>query len=422
MRTIEVLKEGKGRKIEVERNSQFLYKSGSIFKILKEWYNLKKAFQLKLKVPHPIKFVRLSLFKAQIVMSYIEGKTLEELIPNLKYIEKLRIANELGKMLRILNNQKLCHQDLHKGNIIVSKDNEIFLLDWYKLKKYLTKNKAQINQMITLYGSFIKELNLKLILSFLKGYFGNYKQAKKFIECFGTYIQQQGIKKIIKILKKEVTNLENERRFKKIYFKNWKGYISIRTNGINYEKEILHWLKHYQEDNIILGEILKNGRSSLLVKYNDLCFKLFKRRIHKLKGLKDVFLYIIKSNRVRKSFFNSYLFFFITHFTPAPLAFFENKKGEGLLVTYYIKNSLNFAKLLDNLSNQERKRYINKLLKWYKKVLNYNFITKDPNLRNFLIDSNNIWLVDTLDIIYTDNPQKKEKSLNKLFQNLKYYI
>ena len=419
---IEILQEGKGRKIEFNHKNDLVYKSGSFFKLLKEWHKLKKAYSLNLNVPKPIKFIKQSLFKAQIIMSFIEGNTLENLVPNLSYVDRIKLAFSLGKTFKELNKHRLWHKDIHKGNIIVTSEGEIFLLDLYKLQKSLSFKISQIKQLAVLYGAFIKDLDIKIILSFLKGYLGNYKNTKEFIKKYGPQIREKGIKNLINILKKEISNLDNPRRFKKIVLGDWKGYLALRTNGLFYENEILDWLESYQKENKILGKIVKEGRSALVVKYKNICLKLFKKRMHKWKGLKDLLLYRMKYTRARKSFFNSYLFYFTCGYTPPPLAFFENKNGEGIFVTLFIEDSVTFSKFIEKFPDKEKALYINKLLKWYKKILDYNFISKDANLRNILVNSkNNIWLIDSLDIVYTNNLKKKTNSINRLLKDLKIY-
>ncbi len=417
-----VLQEGKGRKIEVDYKNRLVYKTGSYLKLLKEWNNLKKLYTLNINVPKPVKFDRKSLLKAQIVMSFILGKTLEELLPKLNYQEKLKIAYELGKIFKDFNKHNIWHEDIHAGNIIITSEKKIFLVDLYKIKKASNLKTLQINQLSVLYGAFIKEINNKIILSFLKGYLGNYKEAKEFIIKYGKEIKKKGIKNLVSILKNEISHLNNPRRFKEVSLENWKGYLALRTNNFIYEDQILTWLNTYQKENKILGDIIKNGRSALVVRYKDVCLKLFKKRKHKWRGLKDLILYNLNYTRARRSFINAYLFYFLCGDTPPPLGFFENKNGESLFVSVFVKNSKNFLKFIENLSPKEKEFYINMLLNWFKKILDFNFISKDAAFKNILIDSeNNFWLVDTFDIIYTSNSDKKEKSFNRLLKDVRKF-
>lgn len=419
---IEVLQEGKGRKVELNYQEKLVYKSGSLPQLLVEWYKLKKAYNLKLNVPKPVKFIIQSFSRAQIVMLFIEGSTLENLLPSLDNIDKIKLAFSFGKVFKKLNKYKLWHKDIHKGNIIVTQEKEVFILDLYKLKKSLSLKASQVNQLSILYEVFIKELNLKIISSFLKGYLDSYEDARRFIKRYGSQIKERGLQNLINVLRHEISNLDNPRRFKKVQLEEWSGYFALRTDALLYESEILGWLKTYRENNKIYGEIIKEGRSALVVKYRELCLKFFKKRMHKWMGLKDPIVYKIGYTRARRSFLNSYLFYFISGCTPPPLAFFENKNGEGILVTQFIANSTTFSKFIEKLPEEYKSTYINKLLNWYENILNFNFISKDANLRNILIDSNDkLWLVDSLDIVYTNSHKNKIKSRHRLLKDL-YHV
>lgn len=82
-----------------------------------------------------------------IIMEYVEGKSLEELMRiqgGLSSEEVSKIAVEVGKVLKYLHSQEppIIHRDIKPSNIIIKEDGSVALIDFGTAREYI-KNKIE---------------------------------------------------------------------------------------------------------------------------------------------------------------------------------------------------------------------------------------------------------------------------------------
>ncbi len=127
---------------------------------------LKNARRAGISVP---RVCRIDLKEKKIVMEFIDGKLIKDLIPSLNDDDVRRIAEKLGKMIAKLHNSNIIHNDLTTSNMILEND-EVFLIDFglgatstriedkamdlVVLKKSL--NAAHANKSGLIWGSMLK--------------------------------------------------------------------------------------------------------------------------------------------------------------------------------------------------------------------------------------------------------------------------
>ncbi|MFX1377626.1 MAG: KEOPS complex kinase/ATPase Bud32 [Promethearchaeota archaeon] len=69
-------------------------------------------------------------YNSTIVMKYIKGAKLKDILPNLDDNKKKRYFNEIGKIIAILHKHGHIHGDITTSNIIITPEENIFLIDF----------------------------------------------------------------------------------------------------------------------------------------------------------------------------------------------------------------------------------------------------------------------------------------------------
>lgn len=111
-----------------------------------EFEQLINASKIGINVPEPVTFATKGLFfyRGWLVLKEIKNsKTLVEV--SLKDETRVgKLLNEIKRQIDILINSGLYHVDLHPGNILVTCDDQIFIVDFHKARmSYGSKQKLQ---------------------------------------------------------------------------------------------------------------------------------------------------------------------------------------------------------------------------------------------------------------------------------------
>jgi Kae1-associated kinase Bud32 len=69
-------------------------------------------------------------FNSIIVMKYIEGEKLKDILKNLDNNHKIMYFNEIGRIIAILHKNGHIHGDITTSNIIITTNKDIFLIDF----------------------------------------------------------------------------------------------------------------------------------------------------------------------------------------------------------------------------------------------------------------------------------------------------
>ncbi|NLD36416.1 MAG: phosphotransferase [Desulfatiglans sp.] len=103
-----------------------------------EFEQLINASKSGVNVPEPVAFAtKGSLFyRGWLVLKEIKNS---ETLAAISLKDETRIArllNEIRRQIAILMNSGLYHVDLHPGNILVNDNNEVFIIDFHKARKF----------------------------------------------------------------------------------------------------------------------------------------------------------------------------------------------------------------------------------------------------------------------------------------------
>jgi len=80
-------------------------------------------------VPTPTIFM-VDAKNSTIIMEFIEGKQVKQILNNLEQEEKLQLCQYLGELVGHLHNCNIIHGDLTTSNMILTPDNKVVLLDF----------------------------------------------------------------------------------------------------------------------------------------------------------------------------------------------------------------------------------------------------------------------------------------------------
>lgn len=157
-----------------------------------------------LNVPAPL-FIDLENYI--IIMEYIEGRKLIEIINNIAVNKLIKYARELGSQVAKMHSLDIYHGDLTLGNILVTRDDKIYLIDFglagysrdveeYAIDLHLLRRNL-LAVSPDLYNVFFE--------NFLEGYRSNYSKdynavikRLKEIQLRGRYIEERLKKRIEK--------------------------------------------------------------------------------------------------------------------------------------------------------------------------------------------------------------------------------
>ena len=99
------------------RTIRTLNEGRALIKVKEEGINVPQVFEIDTE-------------KALIIMKYIEGYKLRNLMHNLTNSEKLNIFNKIGQQVARLHINGHVHGDITTSNIIVNEKNQIFFIDF----------------------------------------------------------------------------------------------------------------------------------------------------------------------------------------------------------------------------------------------------------------------------------------------------
>ena len=119
-----------------------------------------------------------------IVMKYIQGTKLKDIIPNLDDDRKWKYFNEIGKMIAKLHKNGVTHGDVTTSNIIITPAEQVFLIDFglYKYSDTIEDKSVDLHLLKrVLISSHGKDYKL-CFNAFLEGYRSEYEKRGE-IEC-----------------------------------------------------------------------------------------------------------------------------------------------------------------------------------------------------------------------------------------------
>ena len=142
--------------------------------------------------------------EAVIITKQIKGKILKKELPNLNYEKKQMFFKELGKYIAILHTNSHIHGDITTSNIIVTENNDLFIID-FGLHSYSDKVEDKSVDIHLLKRVLISSHgnDYKICYdAFLEGYQSGYKKEEinmskqiirniKVIETRGRYIKRE---------------------------------------------------------------------------------------------------------------------------------------------------------------------------------------------------------------------------------------
>lgn len=103
-----------------------------------EFEQLITASEIGVNVPEPVAFVTKGIlfYRGWLVLKEIKNsKTLVE-VSRENEARAARLLPEISRQVTILINSGLHHVDLHPGNILVNDDDQVFIIDFHKARKY----------------------------------------------------------------------------------------------------------------------------------------------------------------------------------------------------------------------------------------------------------------------------------------------
>ncbi|MEM5829987.1 MAG: KEOPS complex kinase/ATPase Bud32 [Candidatus Aenigmatarchaeota archaeon] len=122
-------------------------------------------------------------------MEFVDGKKLKEFLNENNYKE---IATELGKIIGILHKNNIVHGDLTLSNLIIDKENKIWLID-FGLGEFTTSLEKKAEDLLTLVYS-VKSSFSTFAEEFIKIFFESYKEfyseGEKVVERMNKILQR----------------------------------------------------------------------------------------------------------------------------------------------------------------------------------------------------------------------------------------
>ena len=185
----EIIKQRIEKKYRIKQIDEYLRKT----RTKKEARLIIEARRLGINVPKII-----SVDKFKIIMEFIDGIKLRDLINNIESNKRKEIAQEIGNIVGILHTNHIIHGDLTTSNMIL-KDNKIFLID-FGLGDFTTRKEDYATDLSVLKEAFksthYKYLN-ELWNNFILGYKQNNNTSKDVLETLekiklrGRYIKRK---------------------------------------------------------------------------------------------------------------------------------------------------------------------------------------------------------------------------------------
>jgi len=99
------------------RTTRTLNEGRALIKVKEEGINVPQVYEIDVK-------------NACIVMKYIEGQKLKDLMPRLNISDKVQLFNNIGQQVARLHINGHIHGDITTSNLIITEDSQVFLIDF----------------------------------------------------------------------------------------------------------------------------------------------------------------------------------------------------------------------------------------------------------------------------------------------------
>jgi TP53 regulating kinase-like protein len=122
-----------GRKVIVKKRVPKKYRQSALDRQIRTYRTIHEPQLMheakKAGVPTPILFL-IDDKNATIIMQYVEGKQIKQLLGEVSETERERLCLEIGRLVGKLHRFGLIHGDLTTSNMILSPDGRIFFVDF----------------------------------------------------------------------------------------------------------------------------------------------------------------------------------------------------------------------------------------------------------------------------------------------------
>jgi len=354
--------------------------------------------------------------------------------------EKKEAMEEIKRIVKIINKVGIIHSDLHNDNVLITKDNKIYIIDfdlskwiknyntniseWWlgKKKSYFTNKTISTNMINYMYNECVqKYININKLKIYIKEFVNNYTalhhstsvnnsthSTKKDSSVFSKYIKKIIMKLIFYILlidpsflKKNGLHLETDKRIVE-YFSSIEKKSNIEVSNVYgnvYNVDVPSYLKNIPKNVKKISVKIENIQDNLQYIENLRSFTMEK----------DICKYI--SDKGISPLF--YDFFFIID---------ENGKLKWIKIYEYVEGELYTKKQWK--SPLEKEKINKKIKKIAKKINQIGIIHGNINSKNvFITKKNKIYIVDFKNAMFAENyEQNRVSSFNINWDNYTYTI
>jgi Kae1-associated kinase Bud32 len=150
------------------RAMRTLNEGKALIKVKEEGINVPQVYEIDMK-------------SALIIMKYIEGQRLKDLMSNLINSQKIQIFYDIGRQVARLHINGHIHGDITTSNLLITDDNQVFLIDFglHEYSDTIEDKSVDLHLfkrvLISTHGSDFKSC----FHAFLEGYKSEYKLSEK---------------------------------------------------------------------------------------------------------------------------------------------------------------------------------------------------------------------------------------------------
>jgi len=127
------LEEWHGRKVIMKRRLSKAYRLGELDKAIRGQRTLHEPQLIhrakEAGVPTPTIFL-IDAVDTNIIMEYVEGKQVKQILNDLPLSERLRLCRHIGVLIGRLHNTGIIHGDLTTSNMILTSNGKVFFVDF----------------------------------------------------------------------------------------------------------------------------------------------------------------------------------------------------------------------------------------------------------------------------------------------------
>jgi len=127
------LEEWNGRKVIMKRRLTKAYRLPQLDKTIRTQRTLHEPMLIhrakESGVPTPTIYM-VDLADSNIIMEYVEGKQIKQILNDMPQKEKLRLCRQIGTLIGRLHKHGIIHGDLTTSNMILTPDNRICFVDF----------------------------------------------------------------------------------------------------------------------------------------------------------------------------------------------------------------------------------------------------------------------------------------------------